>query len=106
VRGANWRSFALQTKDGGASEQRYRIVEDARSAIRTRSASPDELERALPRLPALTTKYATRSARFPPTAAVVSSRALIERIRREIGSIREKIVAHRYLAAIEAGDLT
>jgi hypothetical protein len=36
---------------------------------------------------------------------VVSSRALIERIRRELGSIHEKIVAHRYLAAIETSDL-
>ena len=32
---------------------------------------------------------------------VVSSRALIERIRRELGSIHEKIVAHRYRAAID-----
>ena len=42
----------------------------------------------------------------PAHSAVFSSRALIERIRRELGSIHEKIVAHRYLAAIEAGDLT
>ena len=37
---------------------------------------------------------------------MVSSRALIERIRKQLGSIHEKIVAHRYLAAIKAGDLT
>jgi hypothetical protein len=36
---------------------------------------------------------------------VASSRALIESIRRELGSIHEKIVAHRYLVAIETGDL-